>query len=108
MKIFLRILAILAVSLVVVGAAVAVTSLGGSSSVSSQAQGITQQARFDTGGQRPDGAGGRGGGSAGLTGLLSNLFSVGWVVAAVVVVMQGWKRLQAASSRRRIGPTPAS
>ena len=99
MKIILRIGAILAVALVVVGAAMAVRSLSGSGS-DGQPRGISeqgfQQVRFQLGTGRPDGDfGGRdSGGLNGLGGLLRNLLNVGLVVVVGAAALRGWKQLR--------------
>jgi hypothetical protein len=110
MKIFLRVGIILAVALLVVGAAMAVAQVSGSSSATGQPQGITEQggppAGFTAGGQHADGGDRDGGGLSGLTGLVKNLVNVGWVVVAVVIVTRGWKLLQ--NRLRRRGPGQAA
>ena len=110
MKTLGRILIIVAATLVVVGAAVAIVRMGGAQSLASGSgeegrPGLGDQRQFDGGGV-PDsfGEGGdrREGGVFGLVGLFKNLLIVGAIALAVVLVS---KLIESFRKRGRRNPS---
>lgn len=111
MKLILRTVAILAVALVVVGAAVGISQLSGSSSQSSRPQ-MSGEVQLDAGsapaGFHPDGGDREGGSTGGLADLGRSLFNVGWVLVVGAVALKGAKLVEGFYRRRqRLSVTPS-